>query len=371
MRPLALLPAALLAASLAPAALAQGGPLRIGQSIVLTGPTAEHGKAVLAGAQAAIAKANAEGGIRGRRLELKAVDDGGNGKQSGENARAFAKDPSVVALFGGVGGGSCVAQSAVAKEASIPLVACMAGSPGLRDGSSRYVIPMRVSHTEEFAVLIDQALRYGMNRIALVHDDNDTGRLHLANLKKLLAAKGKDLALAIPLSAKADPAILAQRLADERIEVVFNQGPYAAYGGLVKAARARGLTVQFMAVNSGAQQLVKQLGPDAKGLIFTQVVPYPWDAQQPVVREYQAALRKADPQAAFSFSSLEGYLGAKVLVEGLKRAKAPTREGLVQGFESIGALDLGGYSVSYAPGALAGANLVDTVIATARGDFRH
>ena len=60
-----------------------------------------------------------------------------------------------------------------------------------------------------------------------------------------------------------------------------------------------------------------------------------------------------------------------MLVEALRRAKAPTREGVVQGFESLGALDLGGFAVSYAPGALAGASLVDTVIATARGDFRH
>lgn len=371
MRPARLLPAALLAACLCPAAFAQGEPIRIGQSIALSGASAEHGNAVLAGARAAIAKANAEGGIRGRKLEIKAVDDAGNGKLSGENARNLTKDPTVIALLGGVGGGACVAQSAVAKEFSIPLFACMAGTPGLRDGSSRFVIPMRVSHTEEFSVLVDQAQRYGMNRLAFAHDDNDTGRLHLGNMRKLLAARGKELALALPLQAKMDARAAAKQLADARIEAVLNQGPYASYGLLIKEARAAGLSTQFLAVNSGAQQLVAQLGPDAKGLIFTQVVPFPWDAQQPVVREYQAAMRKADPAAAFSFSSLEGYLGGRLLVEALKRARAPTREGVVQAFESMGALDLGGFAVSYGPGALAGASLVDTVIATAKGGFRH
>ena len=151
------------------------------------------------GVKAAIAQANAKGGIRGRPIALQTLDDAGNGKKAAENAATLLKDPSVLALFGGIEGGPCVAQMKVAVEAQVPLVACMGGSPELRDPVNPYVFPVRAGHYDEFARLIEQSLRYGMNRIAFVHADSDTGRKHLANVKKILAARGKELSLAIPL----------------------------------------------------------------------------------------------------------------------------------------------------------------------------
>ena len=363
--------AALLATLAGPPAAAQSEPLRIGQSISLTGGTADHGNAVLAGIKAALAKANAEGGVRGRRIELKTLDDGSDSTKSAANAKALAQDPGVVALFGGVEGGPCVAQMKVAIETGVPLVACMAGSPELRDPGHRLVFPVRAGHYDEFARLIEQSLRYGMGRIAFVHSDSDTGRKHLANVRKLLAAQGKELTLALAVPSKPDIKAMAKQLADARIEAVFNHGSYGTYAQLLRETRAMGATTTFMAVNSGAQQMVKLLGPDAKGLIFTQVVPFPWGMERAVVREYQVAIRKLDPQAQYSFSSLEGYISARVLVEALRRAKSPTREGVVQALEGLAPLDVGGFAVAYGRDSREGSTFVDTVIATSKGDFRH
>ncbi len=370
--------AAVLAACLAALPAAQpraaGEPVRIAQTIGLSGGIAEHGRAVLAGVKAALAKANEEGGVRGRRLELHTLDDGGDAARAAANARALLRDGTAVALFGGVEGGPCVAQMKVAEELRTPLVACMAGSPELRDPGHRYVFPVRAGHREEFVSLVDQALRYGMGRVAFVHADSDTGRRHLENVRRLFAERGRELAMAVVLPANPGPADLkaiARRLAQQRIEAVFNHGAYGTYAQLLHEVRALGATPQFMAVNSGAQQMVQRLGKEAQGLIFTQVVPFPWGPERPIVREYQAALRRLDPAEPFSFSGLEGYVSARVLVEGLRRAKAPTREGLVQGLESMGALDLGGFVVSYGRESRTGASFVDTVIATSKGGFRH
>ncbi|MBK8325431.1 MAG: ABC transporter substrate-binding protein [Betaproteobacteria bacterium] len=363
--------ACLLAAHATLPARAQSEPIRIGQSISLTGAAADHGNAVLAGVKAALAKANAEGGVRGRRIELRVLDDAGDAAKSGANAKALARDAGIVALFGGVEGGPCVAQMKEAVEAGVPLVACMAGSPELRDPGHRLVFPVRAGHYDEFARLIEQAIRYGMGRIAFVHSDSDTGRRHLANVRKLLAAQGRELTLALAMPSKPDMKALAKQLVDGRIEAVFNHGSFATYSQLLRETRALGATTQFMAVNSGAQQMVRLLGPDAKGLIFTQVVPFPWGMERAIVREYQVALRKLDPQAAYSFSSLEGYISARVLVEALRRAKSPTREGLVQSLEGMETLELGGFALSYGRDSRAGSAFVDTVIATSKGDFRH
>lgn len=368
--PLAILALAAVAAAAAPPARAQA-EIRIAQSIGLSGGIAEHGNAVQLGIRAAIERANAEGGIRGRRIVLKTLDDGGSGQKAAENARALLQDPAVLALFGGIEGGPCVAQMGVAVAARVPLVGCMGGSPELRDPPNPWVFPVRAGHYEEFARLIEQSLTYGMGRIAFVHADSDTGRRHLANVRKLLAARGKELALAIPLgSGKANAKAIARALAENRIESVFNHGSYSTYAEILRETRALGATTQFMAVNSGAQQMVRLLGNDARGLIFTQVVPFPWNARHAIVREHQEALRRVDPAAQPSFSSLEGYISARVLVEGLRRAKSLTREGLVQALESAGPLDIGGFVVTYGPGVRQGATFVDTVVATSKGGFR-
>jgi branched-chain amino acid transport system substrate-binding protein len=368
--PLAILALAAAAAAAAPSARAQA-EIRIAQSIGLSGGIAEHGNAAQLGIRAAVERANAEGGIRGRRIVLKTLDDGGSGQKAAENARELLQDPAVLALFGGIEGGPCVAQMGVAVAARVPLVGCMGGSPELRDPPNPWVFPVRAGHYEEFARLIEQSLTYGMERIAFVHADSDTGRRHLANVRKLLAARGKELALAIPLGAgKADAKAIARALADNRIESVFNHGSYSTYAEILRETRALGATTQFMAVNSGAQQMVRLLGNDARGLIFTQVVPFPWNARHAIVREHQEALRRVDPAARPSFSSLEGYISARVLVEGLRRAKSLTREGLAQALESAGPLDIGGFVVTYGPGVRQGATFVDTVVATSKGGFR-
>ncbi len=266
-----------------------------------------------------------------------------------------------------------MAQIKVATDAQVPLVACMSGSPEHRDPHNPYVFPVRAGHYDEFAKLIEQALRYGMGRIAFLHADSDTGRKHLANVRKLMAAQGKELALALAIpggGAKPDPKALAKQLVDNRIEAVFNHGNFALYVQVMREVRALGASTQFMAVNSGAQQMVRVLGKDARGLIFTQIVPFPWGKESPVVREYEAALRRLDAKAPLSFSSLEGYISAKVLVEGLPREDDLAR-GLVQSLEGMASYDTGGLVVSYSREAHRGATFVDTVIATAKGDFRR
>jgi ABC-type branched-subunit amino acid transport system substrate-binding protein len=351
-------------------AAAQGQAIQVGQTIALTGGTAEHGKAVLLGIQAHLERVNAAGGVGGRRVVLTTLDDAGSSAKAAENTATLIDKDNVVAIFGGIEGGPCVASMKVAVEKKVPLVACMAGSPDLRDPVNRYVFPVRAEHFDEFARLIDVAVESGAKRIGFLHADSDTGRKHLANVRKLLAKHQLDVAAAIPIPAdKADPRALAGQIAAAKIDVVFNHGSYALYGEIIRSLRSSGTDVRFMAVNSGAQQMVRALGKEAHGIVFTQVVPYPWGATPPVVAEYRAALKAIAPTAEPSFSSLEGFISAKVLVAGLRKAAKPTREDLVAGLEQLGEYDAGGLLVTYRPGVRTGATLVDTVLATSSGRF--
>jgi len=361
-----------IAAAAAPA-WAQDRTILIGQTIALTGGPSEHGKAVLAGASAYLEKVNANGGVAGRRIVLKTLDDAGDGKRAAENTARLADEDKVVAVFGGIEGGPCVASMKVATEKKVPLVACMAGSPELRDPFQRYAFPVRAAHFDEFARLIDTAQTYGRSKIAFLHSDSDTGRQHLANVRKLLAARGLELALAVPLAGQFEPAKIAAALQGAGIQATFNHGSYAQYAAVIREAKKLGLDIQFLAVNSGAQQMVRLLGQDATGLIFTQVVPYPWRTVPAVVKEFRDELKTRAPGTDISFSALEGFISAKVLVEALRRAAPPgrtlDRAALLAALETMQPYDAGGLEVSFTPAAHKGADFVDTVIVARDGRF--
>jgi ABC-type branched-subunit amino acid transport system substrate-binding protein len=354
----------------APYAAAQE-PIVIGQTIALSGGLAEHGKAVHQGALAYLKKVNAAGGIGGREIVLKTLDDGGDSQRAAENTRKLIEQEHVVAVFGGIEGGPCVASMKVAAEKRVPLVACMAGSPELREPFQRYAFPVRAPHFDEFAKLIDTAAQYGHRRVAFLHSDSDTGRKHLANVQRLLRARGLELAMAIPLASKPDAVKIAQQLKEGGIQAMFNHGSYGVYAEIIRESRKLGLQTQFLAINSGAQQMVRSLNEHASGLIFTQVVPYPWGTVTPVVKEFRDSAKSIE--GGISFSAMEGFMSAKVLAEALSRAgrsrKALNPDTLIAALEGMKSYDLGGLEVRFSPTEHKGSDFVDTVVVASDGRF--
>lgn len=349
----------------------------IGQTIALTGSTAEHGKAEMQGAQAYIGQVNQAGGIRGKKVKIKILDDAGDGKRAAENTTTLINE-GVIAIFSGIEGGPCGASLKVALERKVPIVACAAGSPELR-GTNRYLFPVRAAHYDEFVKLIDFSVTFGRKRIAFLHADSDTGRQHRDNVIRIAKARGIEEVLAIPFIGSgdkaSDPGKIAQQIIDAKIETVFNHGSYGYYAKVIKEAMQRGAPIsKFMAVNSGAQQMNKLLGENGRGLIFTQVVPYPWSYTNifPVVTEYRDAWTKAFPGEEISFSGLEGFMNAKALVEGLRRIKGEANsESLVLALQSMRHYDLGGVTIDFSASEGRGSKFVDIVISSSKGRFVH
>ena len=134
------------------------------------------------------------------------------------------------------------------------------------------------------------------------------------------------------------------RALSERARVVLNLvGPYAPVAEIVKRARARNWRPQFLTVSFvGTDEFIKQAGSDAEGTIITQVVPPYYLTDLPTVALYRRVLGQYFPNSQPSFVSLEGFVDAMVLVEGLRRAgKDLTREKFIRGIESIHNFDVG------------------------------
>ena len=346
----------------------------IGQTLTLQDGKNEYGAAVRAGVETAIAQANRNGGVGGRKLVFKVLDDNNKPDQAEANARQLVTQDKVFLLFGSIEGGPSTAVMKAAVDLKVPFFGPMAGSPTLREPHQPLVFPVRAEHKEEFRALMAQAKSLGMRRVAFVRSDSETGRLHLANVQRLAKEVGMETVTDLPFPSDigdAQLAAMAQKIAASGAQMVFNHGGTGMYEKLIRQSRQTGVKAAFFGVNSGSTQLASHLGDLAHGMIFSQVMPSPWERKTALTRAYQDAFTKERPGEAFSYGSLEGYLTARALVEALKRAGPnPSRDSFVNGLRDA-ELNVEGTKIAYRTGQHVGMSLVDLSIVTSEGRFRH
>lgn len=358
--------------------LAQGvGPrqILIGQNITLQGGKNEYGVAVMDGIHTYLQDVNAKGGVNGRQIVLKTLDDDNKGIQAEANARTLIEQDKVFILFGSIEGGPSTAVMKASSELQVPFFGPMAGSPTLRRPHQPLVFPVRAEHRDEFRVLLDYIRSTGGKRVAFFRADSEVGLQHLENFKRICQELGLELVLDLPFKSDindAQIAAMAGRIAAANLQGVINHGSAGVYEKLIRQVRALRSPTPFMGVNSGSTQLARHLGELAHGMLFAQVVPSPWERKTELTREYQDAFKRIKPGTDFSYGSLEGYLTAKALVAALRLAGPnPTRESFVQGIHKAGALDVNGLRLLYQPGDHAGLKLVDLAIYSRDNRFRH
>ncbi|WP_114971260.1 ABC transporter substrate-binding protein [Rhodoferax ferrireducens] len=346
----------------------------IGQSITLQSGKNDYGAAVVAGMQTYLDGVNGRGGVNGRQIALKTLDDDNKTATAEANARQLVEQDKVFLLFGSIEGGPSTAVMKAATDLKVPFFGPMAGSPTLRRPYQALVFPVRAEHREEFRMLIGHAKSLGMHRVAFLRSDSDVGAQHLANVKLLCQELGMELVADLPFKSEVtDVQVdqLAQQLERAGAHMVFNHGSIGIYEKLIRKARTKGVRTAFYGVNSASAQLVQHLGDLAHGMIFTQVVPSPWERKTAITREYQEAFSRVKPGQDFSYGSLEGYVTAKALVLALRLAGSnPTRESFVAALDGA-TLDLNGLKSSYMRDNHQGLAFVDLAIVTRESRFRH
>lgn len=346
----------------------------IGQTLTLQRGANDYGVAVSEGVAAALDQANRAGGVLGRQIVLKTLDDDNQTSLAEVNARRLVAQDKVFLLFGPIEGGPSTAVMKVAIEQNVPLFGPMAGSPTLRTPHQPLVFPVRAEHKEEFRALMTQARSLGMQRLAFLRSDSATGELHLANAQRIAKELGMELVADMPFKSDINDqgiAALVSQLATARAQMVFNHGGIGVYEKLIRQSQAAGLKLRFYGVNSGSTQLANHLGPLGQGMVFAQVLPSPWERKTGITRAYQDAFARFKPGQAFSYGSLEGYLTGRALVEALRLAgPTPTRASFLTGLRNA-ELDIDGIRINYRDGDHAGMSLVDLSIVTREGKFRH
>jgi branched-chain amino acid transport system substrate-binding protein len=344
----------------------------VGQSAPLTGPTQALGQETKAGIEAYFNLVNAKGGVNGKKLVLKSLDDGNNAEKTMANTAELIDKDNVIALLGYVGAPAGHSVLHLLTKGKVPLMGPLTGAQSLREPYNRYVFHVRASDYDEAEAIVDHLVRSGATRIAAFYQNDAYGLAGWDGIQRAL--KRRNMAPSGNASVERghlDVKPAAERLAKGNHQVVVIIAAPKMSAAFTREMRRLDASTQYWNLSLvGSKSLADELAQDGRGVQISQVVPYPWGSSPPVVKEYQKAISPNNQESQYGFASLEGYLAAKILVEGLKRAgKAPTREKLVDALDNMGKVDVGGFTVYYSPGNHLGSQFVDLTMISKNGKF--
>ena len=342
--------------------------ITLGMSSPFSGTNGAYGLEMRQTIEAYFEQLNKAGGVNGRKLELVALDDGYETDRSVANSKLLIEEKKVFALLAYYGSSPTTeSMNKIFGPAKVPLVGTISGAGTLREPvsanpNSRYMFNVRASYADETDAIVNQLVSLGLKSIAVFYQNDGFGKSGLdgvtAALKKhnltpsavgTVERNSVDVAKAVESISKNTP---------QAVIMVTLSKPTTAF---VKAMKKSGQNPMLMTLSPvGAEQLVQDLGAEARGIGISQVVPYPWNDTIPVVRDYQ---KLVGGKTGFTYYALEGYLMARVMVEGIKRAgKDLTREKLVGALEGLNNNDLGGYRVTYGGSNRQGSRFVELTV---------
>lgn len=357
------------------AGLSKGeGPLVLGQSLPLTGPTAHLGRNYVQGAQLVFDQVNAAGGIGRRTIELRIQDDGYEADRCADNTRRFIQD-DVFALFGYVGTPTSLAAMPLAVQARIPFLAPRTGAQGLREPLRSSVFIIRASYREELSLVVSRLRARGISRVALLRQADSYGDAGLDGLTRALAANGLGLLGQASIERNSlDVTAAVRTLAPLKPEAIVLVCTYQGAAAFIRAVRKTGYSGLFAAVSFvGTQDLIDTLGREGAGVMISQVMPSPYNDVHPLAAQFRAASRKAGGHVALTYSGIEGYLAAWVLVAGLQAAQQAgrlSREGLITGLESLGRREFAGFPIELGPTRHVASSFVELSTLVGDGSLR-
>jgi len=263
------------------------------------------------------------------------------------------------------------------NEAVLPLleqydIASIAPSTGalrLYTPVNRHVFNVRNSYQAEAERAIEQLASMGSTRIAaLMTNDAMAGatrgfaKVHLAPV----FVQGFD---------KAEPSFegVASRLNQADAHAVLVLGTASSVVKATRTIRAGGNNATVVTLsNNTSEGFVHELGPLGRGVIVTQVFPGENEITLPMIRDATRLLQAHQPGARPSPAMIEGFAGARVLVEALRRAgPRPTRRSVIAALDGMSEFDLGGVKVHYRDADHSGVHYADLSVIDDRGRFKR
>jgi len=343
----------------------------LGQTTALSGPLAELGQDTANGSKAYFDYINAQGGVHGRKIRLLTLDDGYNPEKAVANVKQLIEQDQVLSLFGVLGTPANLAIMPIIEKAGVPNFGPASGSDAVRIPFNRLVFHTGPSYADEIDKIVEHLLVRGITKIGAVYQNNAFGKEGLGNLERIIKARNLTLAGAASIdSSGADADKASELLAQAAPQAILMITAGKASVDFIKAHNKRAIGMQYFALSVMASQAaIKALGADGVGVVVSQVSPFPFSATSGIVQEYQRVMNKMGIRN-WSFASIGGFISAKIMVDGLKRAgRNLTRESLVDALESMGKLDYDGFVIHYGKTNHLGHRYVELTVISKDGRF--
>ncbi len=339
----------------------------LGQSAAFSGPAAELGIQLNLGARVYFDAINEKGGVHGRKIEVITADDKYEAALAAANTKQLIEVDEVFALFGYVGTPTSNAALPIFTKAKVPFFAPFTGAQSLREPFNPVIFNIRSSYYDETEYLVRGLVKNGMRHIAVFYQNDAYGKTGLAGVERALKRiKVPLLGTATVERNSVDVKAAVARLLPLKPDAIIQISAYASCAALIHEMRKAGYYGQFNNVSFvGSQALANALGKQGPGVVISQVVPFPWSRATPIVDEFHRAMKNAGKEKDINFSSLEGFINAKVLVEGLRRAgRALTRSKLIKALETIDSndYDVGGMAINFSSTNHNGSKFVDITV---------
>ena len=361
----------LLALSFALVSAAAQAEIVIGQTAGITGAVASSVTETSDGARLYLDWVNKNGGVHGETIRLVSLDDKFDPKLAAENAQKLITSENVLALFLTRGTPHNQAIMPLLNTHQVPLVAPSTGAMVLHQPVNRWLFNVRATYQREAERTIQHLSLIGIERIGILQVDDSFGADAAVGLEAGLSGTGKKAVFHEKFD-RQKPAFdaVAARTAETNAQAVVILASGSAVVDALAAIRATGSKAQIVTLSNNASEgFIRSLKDNARGLIVSQVFPYERSRSAPIVKEAHDLAKERGTQAVTP-AMLEGYAGAKVLVEGLRRAgPKPTRQKLRDALEGMKKVDIGGLEVTYGPTDHTGLDFADLSIIGPNGKF--
>lgn len=323
----------------------------LGQSCALEGAAASLGKGMRAGLLAAFDEVNEAGGVNGKKIKLISKDDSYEPEKAIKNTTELIEQDKVFLLIGEVGTPTSKAVLPIAEIASVPFFGPFTGAGFLRDPSKK-VINVRGSYFQEMERLAEYLVdKNKFTKIACFYQNDGYGQVGLEGIKEAL--KKRNMELVGTGSYERNTTNIKGALSKIRKakpQAVVMVGAYKPCAEFIKMSKKYGMkdTVFCNISFVGTEALLAELGDQGEGVVISQVVKYPWDESVPLVKDFQAAMKKYQPDATAGFVALEGYMVGKLFAAAAAKVEGDlTRESFMKAVEGTDAFDLGGVILKY------------------------
>ncbi|WP_439114707.1 ABC transporter substrate-binding protein [Hydrogenophaga sp.] len=344
----------------------------LGQSAPFSGSATQLGLQFHLGAQLYFEDLNAKGGVNGRRIEIRRLDDGYEPERCAANTRQLISG-DVFALFGYIGTPTSLAALPLATAAKVPFFAPFTGAEALREPFNRYAIHVRASYFDETAAIVRQVTAVGIKKMAVFYQNDAYGKTGLEGVARALKGVGLEpAALGTVERNTSDVEQALKTIMAVKPEAIVQIGAYKACATFIRLARRQGFIGNFYNVSFvGTQALMDELGAEARGVVVSQVMPFPYAPVTRLSGDYLAALK--DKRGVVpNYSGMEGFVAAKVFAEAVKRAgRALTREAFIAAIQGMQNVNLGGFPVDFGPNKHTGSKFVELTLLTEDGRIRR